>query len=428
MKTSRLTYFLIPLLIVFFNCEDKTSDTEVEVLPIIEEEVLLEGNEWYYEPIVMKREEFNNSIQLEASKSMTKSGKIYIKDQLLFINDVNKGFHIYDNTNPSLPRKIAFLNTPGSTDMAIRDTTIYINQSVDLVGITIDANATNFTIQKRIQNTFPVSFVGPNGRWYYHELLEDEIITDWQRKQRPIPKWEDCPSCLVDSVEVLSDSSASGDGQGRSLARFALKGDYLYTVDDTNLNIFDIKTTSNPIKVNDINLGWSIETIFGFKDYLYIGSQFGMFIYGLNNPEFPNQLAEVNHLTACDPVIANDKYAFVTLHSNATCGNNVNVLEIYDVANVTNPVLIHERGLTAPKGIGLYHDYLIVCDDEIKIFDVSDPENSSLVNSFNRVAFDVIIREDYMIAIGDQQINQFKLSLDNEKGVSLEELSEIIFQ
>jgi hypothetical protein len=29
-----------------------------------------------------------------------KSEKIYIKDDLMFINDVNKGFHVYDYTDP----------------------------------------------------------------------------------------------------------------------------------------------------------------------------------------------------------------------------------------------------------------------------------------------------------------------------------------
>ena len=429
MKTSKLLYLLILVFAFCSSCE--SNDPEVTPKPDpIEEETLLEGNEWYYEPVIIKREVFNNSITLEAPKEMIESGKIYVKDQLLFINDVNKGFHIYNNSDASNPQKVGFLNAPGSSDMAIRGTTLYLNQSVDLVSITVDIDNISFVTTKRIQNTFPINRFGPNGSYYYEELLDDEVIVDWERKQRPIPEtiWERCPECLIDTPIALENSDSSNDGQGGSLARFALKGEYLYTVDEEGLNVFDIKNTSNPVKVNDIAIGWAIETIYGFKDYLYIGSQFGMFIYGLENPEFPNQLAEVNHLTACDPVIANDNYAFVTLHSNRFCGNNVNLLEIYDVKDVTNPILVSERGLTAPKGIGLYHDYLIVCDDEIKIFDVSDPTNSSLVNSFNRAAFDVIIRGDQMIAIGDQQINQFSLSLDGEKGVKLEELSELLFE
>ncbi|WP_299211498.1 hypothetical protein [uncultured Aquimarina sp.] len=230
-------------------------------------------------------------------------------------------------------------------------------------------------------------------------------------------------SCDSDSS---SDSlSPVADGTGGSLATFTLKGDYLYTVDNTDLTVFNITDIKDPVQVNTIPIGFNIETLFSYKDYLYIGSRNGMFIYGLTNPEFPEKLSQVEHFTACDPVIANDTHAFVTLHSDTFCGNNINVLQVYDITTITEPILINSRNLTFPRGLGLYGDFLIVCDDEIKVFDISNPTASNLVTSVNKSAFDVIISGDLLIAIGETGLYQYKLAPDTNSGVSITELSTI---
>lgn len=230
--------------------------------------------------------------------------------------------------------------------------------------------------------------------------------------------------CESDSSNSESQAPSS-DGQGGSLARFTLKGNYLYTVDNFDLNVFNVADTQDPIQVNTVPIGFNIETLFGYKDYLYIGSQNGMFIYSLENPEFPDRLSSVEHFTACDPVIANDTHAFVTLHTNTFCGNDINVLEIYDVGKVTEPVLLNRRNLISPKGLGLYGNYLFVCDDEIKVFDITNPAESKLVSSIKRSAFDLIIRNDLLIAIGESGLYQYSLSSDSEAGVAIGELSSI---
>ena len=216
-------------------------------------------------------------------------------------------------------------------------------------------------------------------------------------------------SCDLDSNAEASQNSAE-IGQAGSLARFTTYNDYLYTVDNATLNVFSLADQENPIKINDIQIGFNIETLFNYKQFLYIGSQNGMFIYSVQNPEEPQYISEVQHFTACDPVIANATHAFVTLHADIGCGTNINVLEIYDVNDVVNPVFISRRNLTKPIGIGLYGDYLIVCDDEVKIFDISDVENTLLVHSINRDAFDVIINNDILILIGENGLYQYSLN------------------
>lgn len=234
-------------------------------------------------------------------------------------------------------------------------------------------------------------------------------------------------SCGEDSSSDKVMNPMANDGQGGSLATFALKDDYLYVVDESRLNVFDVSVEDNPEKVNSIRVGFQIETLFSFKNYLYIGSRNGMFIYSLDSPEQPVELSSVSHFTACDPVVANDSLAFVTLHSNINCGNGVNLLEIYDITTVTQPELIVSKQLAMPKGLGLFENFLLVCDNTIKIFDVSSPATSlNMVSSINNNAFDVIIRGDLLIAIGKNGVYQYRLEKDSTN-IKVEELSSISF-
>jgi hypothetical protein len=224
---------------------------------------------------------------------------------------------------------------------------------------------------------------------------------------------------LACDSDSSNESTFSDTGQGGSLARFALYLDYLYVVDDTNLNVFSIIDREEPVQVNTIPIGFNIETLFNYKNYLYIGSRNGMFIYDLNIPEEPSYASDVQHFTACDPVVANDTHAFVTLHTNIGCGTNINVLEIYDVADVTNPILVSSRNLTRPIGLGLYGDYLFVCDDEVKVFDISNPESSELVTSIDVDSFDVIINNGILVLIGDNGLYQYSLDINDITNINL---------
>jgi len=217
---------------------------------------------------------------------------------------------------------------------------------------------------------------------------------------------------LLVLVGCSSDNSdfTKSDGTGGSLAIFVLKGNYLYTVDNQTLHVFSLINEQQPVKVNDVPIGFNIETLFSLDDKLYIGSQNGMFIYSIASPENPAFLSEAQHFTACDPVVANATHAFVTLHSTAFCGNNLNVLHVYDTADPSNPTLIHTRNLVQPKGLGLYGDYLIICDDVIKIFSITNPANPELVHSIDQTCFDVIIKGNDLFAIGNNGMFRYELN------------------
>jgi hypothetical protein len=233
---------------------------------------------------------------------------------------------------------------------------------------------------------------------------------------------------LVFSIGCSDSDSAQNSeiGQGGSLAVFAIKGNYLYGVDQMKLNVFSLIDSEKPVKVNEIPIGFDIETLFSFGDNLFIGSRNGMFIYSISNPENPTKLSSVQHFTACDPVIANSTHSYVTLNSNATCGNNTNVLQVYDTRDLSNPKLIHSRTLTQPKGIGFYtSDYLLVCDDVIKIFNIQNPAEPILVHAIDKNCFDVIVRDNTLFAIGNGGVYRYELNPSNIKDIKV--ISEVKF-
>lgn len=170
-------------------------------------------------------------------------------------------------------------------------------------------------------------------------------------------------------------SAPPSTGQGGSLARFTIMGTRLYTVDGAYLHVFDISNNSQPQYKNKVYVGWAIEAIFPFKGKLFIASNTAMYIYNTNNPDLPAMESYVQHLTGCDPVVANDSIAFLTIHGGNRCGSSINQLQVYDIRNIAYPTLIQTIPMTRPMGLGLKDSVLFVCDNTsgMRVMNVKNP-------------------------------------------------------
>lgn len=222
-----------------------------------------------------------------------------------------------------------------------------------------------------------------------------------------------CLSILLIACSSDSDNapSASIDGTGGSLARFALVGDYLYTVDDQSLRIFNISNPALPTFINTKHIGFDIETLYSLDEYLFVGSRLGMFIFDISDPKFPLQLSKVEHVRSCDPVVSSGDFTYVTLHTNAVCIGNINQLEVYNTQDLLRPELITTITLDRPIGLGLYGNHLLVTDkDVVRIFDVTNPAQPDLVGGIEEDAFDIIIRNNDLFVIGEKSLSQYQLN------------------
>lgn len=207
---------------------------------------------------------------------------------------------------------------------------------------------------------------------------------------------------------------SSSDGVGGSLARFALVGSKMYVVTNNALKTFDITNPKQLRAVDTVKLGFNgdIETIFAFDKNLFIGSRSALHIYEIDVNGIPRFGSIATHSWGCDPVVANDSFAFVTTRNggrNCRAQNNsfANQLIVYDVKDIKNPKQLLIVNMTFPNGVGLDKNLLFVCDKGVKMFDVSNPLKPVQRKYFEDVdANDVIPLNGQLLVVGTQKLTQ----------------------
>jgi hypothetical protein len=201
----------------------------------------------------------------------------------------------------------------------------------------------------------------------------------------------------------MGDASNSS-GAGGSTAMMTISGNYLYIVNSFTLQTYDISNPATAVLLSEQNVGWNIETIFPYRDKLFIGSQTGMYVFDNSNPKYPKLQGQAQHFRACDPVVADDDFAYVTLrNNNQRCGGTQNVLNIYDIkgVNVLNPRLVSSLNMPQPNGLGFKDNILYVCMGEagLNVVDISDRTKPQVIKTISgeEPFVDVIPFDDLLI-------------------------------
>jgi len=162
---------------------------------------------------------------------------------------------------------------------------------------------------------------------------------------------------------------------------------------------------------------FGIETIYPFKDKLFIGSQTGMFIYDISNASNPTYVGAMAHMRSCDPVVTDGDYAYVTLRAGTTCGGlTQSRLEVIDVKQLSSPKLVATYDLSGPYGLGKDGNMLWICDGSagLKVFDASNPLSVKLVKTYaNLEPLDVIPYNGTLIVSAKEGIIQYDYSNGN---------------
>ena len=197
-----------------------------------------------------------------------------------------------------------------------------------------------------------------------------------------------------------SAESAADSGKGGSLARFTISGNYLYLADWDRIKVFDITNPESPVEKTSVVIGFVIETIFPFKDKLFIGAPTGMFIYSITDPAAPTKLGSVQHLRSCDPVVSNDTMSYVTLNGNSACGPAESGLYIYDIKNISTPALVKLLPLSSPSGLGLVDSVVFVCrgNGGLSAINIKKPAEPKIIYTKNDAHYiDVIPYHNLLI-------------------------------
>jgi hypothetical protein len=376
----------------------------------------------------MTTQEIREAFEFVKPVDLSSPGKIYLINSYLFINEVGQGIHIINNMDKRNPVNLGFINIPGNFDMAVKGNILYADSYIDLLAIDI-TDINDVHIVKRLEGVFDDH--------YYYEFIngdQEALIVDYEEVDTV---WYDDPDCdaimpsflrfegvpfpggmAMDQSAVLNSAvtpGASNVGIGGSMARFAIVNDILYTVGSYNLGVFDISVTSDPSLESNVEIGWSIETIFPYGNNLFIGAQNGMYIYDISEPATPEFMSTFVHVTACDPVVVNDDYAFVTLRSGTACQGYTNQLDVIDIKNLHKPYLLRSYPMDNPHGLGIDGDALFICEGDfgLKIFNAADIDeiDKNMIKHYNDLnAYDVIPYNDNLFMIGMDGLYQYDYS------------------
>ncbi len=239
---------------------------------------------------------------------------------------------------------------------------------------------------------------------------------------------------FVCSLFVISCTSSDSDiaqpatdtGTGGSLARFTIVGNYLYTLDQSRLTAVDISNPEAPKKTEVVEVGNGAETIFPLNDYLLLGTRTGMLIYRIGDNGRPDFVSSYEHIISCDPVVANEQYAYVTLRAAGCRGAGIgarDLLDVIDISDTERPKMVASYDMDSPYGLGLDGVVLFVCEGSngLKVFSLAeDPTFPQLITTFANIdARDVIPLDGTLLVVGPEKLMQLDYrDLNNLKIIS----------
>lgn len=166
-------FLLLSLLTLFLSCVDNTFSDQIFISA--------------YKPVLMDRESLERSIKWQPPAEIKSPAKIYYKDNYILISERYKGVHIVDNADPGNPVVKGYISVPGCVDMSIKESTLYVDNAVDLVAIDLGKIGTGvIEVKKRIREVFPelvppddmsVPYMYRNG-----SRPKNSVIVNWIKK------------------------------------------------------------------------------------------------------------------------------------------------------------------------------------------------------------------------------------------------------
>ena len=407
MKTQTIyTSLIFAVILLLSGCQDKIYETFMA-----------------NSPVYMSYDDLRTTVKTGSSRNIENPGKIYFKDNYLFINEMMEGVHVLDVSNPANPVNVGFIEIPGNVDIAIKENVLYADSYVDLVAVDV-SDLQNIVEVGRVEDIFPYTIPEYDEKYRMAKIDQDKgVVIDWELKETkqeieqyyyPIYYTRSFSENMTfDGAYFSTNSTGVGGGSGTtfgvggSMARFGLYKDYLYSVDNSQLYTFKIDDLENPVDMGSKSIGWNVETMFIYDDHLFLGTTSGMLVYSLEIEQDPTFIKQYNHITSCDPVVVQDDLAYVTLHDGGWCGRSVNRLDVIKMnSNYTQLDLLASYPLASPHGLGIDGDVLFVCDGDagLKIFDASDPLqiSSHKIAEFPDInTYDVIPVANYLFMVGD---------------------------
>lgn len=411
-KLAALAGIMLISITAFFlkSCQDKTY-----------EEITYRANV----PIVMGFDEFRNAVKKTEARNLETPGKIYLKDNFVFVNEFQEGIHVIDNSNPEAPQILNFIEIPGNIDMAIKGNILFADSYIDLVAIDV-SDPYNPVEVDRLEDAFP-NVLPPMEDItvpVYGLDFTKGVVVGWETRE--VTEVVELENSYGLGKEVMYDDvtgvptigqnevtfNPSTAGIGGSMARFTLVGDNLFAVHNNILKQFMIGTVPGITTGTSTPISYQVETLFPNGENLFMGTTTGMVVYDISTPSSPQFVSVFQHINSCDPVVIEGDYAYVTLRSGTQCNGFSNQLDVVDISSLQNPFLVKSYEMVNPHGLGIDNKILFICDGTagLKIYDAADPlkiSQNQLAHFENIQTFDIIPYNGIALMIGADGLYQY---------------------
>ena len=381
-------------------------------------------------PIFEVLTKFREAIKSQPAVNIDVAGKITVAGNYIYLSEPFKGIHVIDNSNPSSPKNISFINIPGNEDMAITGKTLYADAYGDLVTFDI-SNPLDVVAKNFAANVFPDRanyYYGPGiavGGNFNPDSIN--VIVGYTTRDTTVDYdpgnvypvlYSGCPACSFATPTSSQAAPAAAvpnkTATNGSTARFSIINKYLYTVGYSSLTTFDISNSFVPAQTSIVQVDWHVETIYPMKNRLFVGSNNGMYMYDVQSaPSTPVLIGQFTHVRACDPVIADDNYAYVTLNDSSACMGIANELQVIDIRDVSNAAEVKSYPLTHPVGLSKDGDNLFICDvrDGLKVYNAANVNDLQLIKKFNDgTDYDVIAQNGIAIVVASNGLFEYDYS------------------
>ncbi|HAK12452.1 MAG TPA: hypothetical protein DCO78_11180, partial [Chitinophagaceae bacterium] len=78
-----------------------------------------------FTPVYQTTQQVRNAIGSATPRPIEEPGKFFVKGNYIFLNEIDKGIHIIDNSNPAAPVNKYFIAIPGNQDLAVSGNFLY---------------------------------------------------------------------------------------------------------------------------------------------------------------------------------------------------------------------------------------------------------------------------------------------------------------
>lgn len=228
-----------------------------------------------FEPIYLDIEKTKNEITLLPKKDAFEIEKAYEYKDYLFVTEKNAGLHIIDNKDVRNPVNKAFLRIPFNENIAIKDDVLYADSLDKLIAIDISKIEENkIEVLNKLNYPAKISF-------------ENNKIKIGYKKIGPFyyPKLYNQSTFVKKTLDKNLNISIN-----KAPFNFTVISNYLYTLDNGKLNLFDIKDSRNFTSMGYVKVSENkdIGSIYSYQDKLFIGANTGRYIYDNKNPLEPS--------------------------------------------------------------------------------------------------------------------------------------------